>query len=284
MSEESIISARIKGNYTIFSKSEKRIADYMISNPSSCINATAKDIAEKTDTSAATVVRFSRVLGFTGLEDMKRFLLMNSSPPAGPGRDTGSSSELSLKQETFQYNENCVSKVYQNLDEKMLSQAVAKLAAARMVYLIGMGGSGSSVSCAYDAFLKIGIPCTIIMDPIFQVMTLSAEKHPRKCAVLCICHSGRVRDLLDTMQIASERGMTTIGLTGFPETPMNKYLDYQILMGANEHPVFSDSMAARICELNVLSLIYAGLVRQLGNKNDGLSDAINNSIGMKRTK
>ena len=51
-----IFSSRIKEAYGSLAKKERRIADYLLQNPESVLNATAKEIAEATDSSAATVI------------------------------------------------------------------------------------------------------------------------------------------------------------------------------------------------------------------------------------
>lgn len=282
MKDESVLAVRIRENYSIFSKSEKKIADFLLANIEFCADATAKDIADKTDTSAATVVRFSRMLGFEGVSDMKRFLLMNRPHRSAKKMLADENHAQTLTQRTFQYNEECVGKVYEQLDRSILEAAAKELMGAKFIFLAGMGGSSSSLWCAYDAFQKIGLPCALLMDPFFQVMTLSGVRNPKQCVLLCICHSGRVKDVIDTMQVAKAKGIKTIALVGYAETPMKQYTDIQILTGANEHPVFSDTMAARICELNVLSVIYAYIVQQMGKDYDGIRDAVNKSINMKR--
>ncbi|MGL4877447.1 MurR/RpiR family transcriptional regulator [Paraclostridium dentum] len=67
----------IKQNYEDFTDSEKLIADYLLSNNESIINLSAKEIGEITNTSAATLIRFSKKLGFESLNEMKLKLSMS---------------------------------------------------------------------------------------------------------------------------------------------------------------------------------------------------------------
>ena len=73
MTESLFYIQRIRAQYDtgIFSKSDKRIADYLLEHPGAVDGETASSIAEKVGTSPATVVRFCRKLGFKGLTDMK---------------------------------------------------------------------------------------------------------------------------------------------------------------------------------------------------------------------
>ena len=61
----------IKQNYSKLTDREKLIADYLLVENSEIIDMSAKEIAEETNTSAPTVVRFAKKLGFSSLNEMK---------------------------------------------------------------------------------------------------------------------------------------------------------------------------------------------------------------------
>ena len=53
----------IKIHYDSFSKAEKKIADFLMENPTQILPLYITELAEKTGTSEATAVRFARRLG-----------------------------------------------------------------------------------------------------------------------------------------------------------------------------------------------------------------------------
>ncbi len=61
----------IKQNYDSFTDREKLIADYLIETKERIISMSARDIAEATKTSAPTVVRFAKKIGFNTLNELK---------------------------------------------------------------------------------------------------------------------------------------------------------------------------------------------------------------------
>ena len=61
----------IKQNFDSFTDREKLIAEYLLSNKKSIISMSAKEIGDVTNTSAPTVVRFSKKIGFDSLNEMK---------------------------------------------------------------------------------------------------------------------------------------------------------------------------------------------------------------------
>ena len=52
-----------------FSKTEEKIADYIIEHPEAALSSSVEDLAQATKTSGATVVRFCRTIGFRGFMD-----------------------------------------------------------------------------------------------------------------------------------------------------------------------------------------------------------------------
>ena len=54
----------IRQKYKDFSKVNKRIADYILKDPTRLLSLTANEIASNSETSPASVTRFSKQLGF----------------------------------------------------------------------------------------------------------------------------------------------------------------------------------------------------------------------------
>ena len=61
----------IKIHYDTFSKAEKKIADFLMQDPTRVLPLFITDLAEKSGTSEATVVRFAKRLGFEGYQQLK---------------------------------------------------------------------------------------------------------------------------------------------------------------------------------------------------------------------
>lgn len=60
----------IRQKYKDFSKVNKRIADYILKDPTRLLSLTANEIASNSETSPASVTRFSKQLGFDSWEEL----------------------------------------------------------------------------------------------------------------------------------------------------------------------------------------------------------------------
>ena len=61
----------IKEKYNTFNKKQRRIADYILANADACGFMTLHKLAGAAETTDATILSFSRKLGFKGFADMK---------------------------------------------------------------------------------------------------------------------------------------------------------------------------------------------------------------------
>ena len=68
------VLGQIRSQYDTLSKTQKKIADYMQQHTNTCCFASLKEIAALTGTTEATVLNFSRKMGYASFLDMRNQL------------------------------------------------------------------------------------------------------------------------------------------------------------------------------------------------------------------
>lgn len=284
MTESLFYIQRIRAQYDtgIFSKSDKRIADYLLEHPGAVDAETASSIAEKVGTSPATVVRFCRKLGFKGLTDMK-----NSA--AYTNYIESSTTDMDLKKcddaetvtnKVLQYMKMVLDQLKLSLEPELLQKAADKLADANHVVILAEGGSGTIARAAYDIFLKLAIPCRIVDDIMFQIMEISMMDE--NDVLFLILNSGRTYNVLQNASYAKQRGIYTIGVVGTKGTPLSKYLDIELPTCIFSSSYLSDISAARLCELVTVSILHSIMALTRDSEQMKRGERIANSIELKR--
>ena len=284
MTESLFYIQRIRAQYDtgIFSKSDKRIADYLLEHPGAVDAETASSIAEKVGTSPATVVRFCRKLGFKGLTDMK-----NSA--AYTNYIESSTTDMDLKKgddaetvtnKVLQYMKMVLDQLKLSLEPGLLQKAADKLADANHVVILAEGGSGTIARAAYDIFLKLAIPCRIVDDIMFQIMEISMMDE--NDVLFLILNSGRTYNVLQNASYAKQRGIYTIGVVGTKGTPLSKYLDIELPTCIFSSSYLSDISAARLCELVTVSILHSIMALTRDSEQMKRGERIANSIELKR--
>lgn len=75
------IVALVRGSLSSLVPSEARVARLVIEAPAEVIHLSVTELADEANTSATTVMRFCRRLGFKGYQDFKIALAQDAIPP-----------------------------------------------------------------------------------------------------------------------------------------------------------------------------------------------------------
>ena len=284
MTESLFYIQRIRAQYDtgIFSKSDKRIADYLLEHPGAVDAETASSIAEKVGTSPATVVRFCRKLGFKGLTDMKNSAAYTNyieSSTTDMDLKKGDNAET-VTNKVLQYMKMVLDQLKLSLEPELLQKAADKHADANHVVILAEGGSGTIARAAYDIFLKLAIPCRIVDDIMFQIMEISMMDE--NDVLFLILNSGRTYNVLQNASYAKQRGIYTIGVVGTKGTPLSKYLDIELPTCIFSSSYLSDISAARLCELVTVSILHSIMALTRDSEQMKRGERIANSIELKR--
>ena len=256
MEESLLYIQRIKAMYQsrTFSKSDRLIADYILAHPTCVASTTAAELGEVTGTSSATVVRFCRKLGFSGLVDLKMSMAYRYANGENIIMDLDRGDNVhQIKQKVISFTKMVADHLMESLDDQALACAAQEILRAEQLVIVGEGGSGTICRAAYDIFLKLAIQCRYVSDPLFQAMEIGSMKQTD--VLLLIVNSGRTANMVQNAQLAHACGIKTIGIVGSSNSPISQYLDIEIRTSLFRSDYFSDLAAARTCELTAISIL-----------------------------
>ena len=258
MDESLLYIQRIKAMYQsrTFSKSDRLIADYILAHPTCVASTTAAELGEVTGTSSATVVRFCRKLGFSGLVDLKMSMAYRYANGENIIMDLDRGDNVhQIKQKVISFTKMVADHLMESLDDQALACAAQEILRAEQLVIVGEGGSGTICRAAYDIFLKLAIQCRYVSDPLFQAMEIGSMKQTD--VLLLIVNSGRTANMVQNAQLAHACGIKTIGIVGSSNSPISQYLDIEIRTSLFRSDYFSDLAAARTCELTAISILHS---------------------------
>ena len=75
-------------------------------------------------------------------------------------------------------------------------------------------------------------------------------------------YSGSTRDVLEISGIARDRGAKIVLVTRFPNSPGARIADFVLQCGANESPMQSGSIAARVAQMYLLDVLFSEFSRR----------------------
>ncbi len=275
--------AHIQMMYSVLSRSNRQIADYLLRPDCDISGLTIGEFAALMDVSAATVVRFCRTLGYRGFAEMKVRLSDGDQNTDALFEPIAIKDTLgSIRQKVIALNKRTMDDLNKSLDEELLEVVSGLLINAGQIVIISEGGSSCAGYCAYDAFTKLSLNCIHHTDPFFQLMAIRNLDPDKRSVVFAVNNSGRSVSTIESLKLAREMGIPTIGVVGLPNTPSSRYLDYELVTGMFDSDIYSDMTVSRIGEIGVISVLYSVIATKASREQIHRSRKIIASLDRKR--
>jgi RpiR family transcriptional regulator, carbohydrate utilization regulator len=247
---------------------ERKVADMVLGDVDFAMRASITELAQRADVSEPSVTRFCRAVGAHGLRDFKMRLAQSAaggvpyaSSPAGV--ESGDEIDTLLDKVTESVVQG-VTYARASLDPAVFAAAVAALGSARRVYFFGVGaGSGLVAQDAALRMLRLDIAASAFTDAHLQRL-YAGLLEPGDVA-FAISQSGRSVEVNESIQIAKERGATTIALTN-AGSRLAWVVDIPLLLRV---PAATEPHApgvSRIAHLAVIDALAIGVALGLGPK------------------
>ncbi|WP_386692493.1 MULTISPECIES: MurR/RpiR family transcriptional regulator [unclassified Lonepinella] len=246
-------------------KTEKRIAEQILTMPQLLAQSSLSEIAKSLNVGEATFIRFCRTLGFKGFSDFKLDfaieLATQSQQPSAllDSNITAKDSPKSIATKLQNVIDRVVSETINLLDFNELNKVVKELRNAKRIYLFGVGSSGIVADGAKNKLMRVGFQVDAETNNHFMYMQASLMK--KGDVVIGISHSGSSPETTKALEIAKEAGAVTVAITHNLRSPITKVSDYVLNNGNRQGQLQGDSVGTQITQLFVLDLIYALLVQ-----------------------
>lgn len=250
----------LRSSYNGLTKSEQKLADYILKNPSDVMHMTMSELADATSSADATVFRFCQKLGFSGFQGLKQALAGDLfSPAESLSQEVGpEDTPQEITRKVFQDMIDALQTTGKMLDYRALEQAMDIISQANRVDAYGYGGSGVVAQDIAHRFMRFGMNVHAYSDPHLQIASASLLKP--EDVVIAISHTGASIDLLKVLEMARSRGSKIILITSYLKSPATKLADVVLTGMARETNYRSEAMASRLVHLAILDCLYTGVM------------------------
>ncbi|MBO5788493.1 MAG: MurR/RpiR family transcriptional regulator [Clostridia bacterium] len=239
--------------YGEMGSSEKRIADYLLAHADAPEPMSITELAQKCNSSEATIVRFSRRLGFSGYQEFK-ISLAQESPRAIV------SPTIEEADDCFTIFDKIVNDAYLSLERtkktisaESLGEASELISGANRIVLIGLGSSASVAEDMAGKLLRAGCQVVAYSDTHMQAIAVSFVGPGD--VVVGISHSGASKDIVESLRAARLKGAATICITGTTRSPIMKCSDVVLLTDTEETRHSALSLSSHIARQMVVDAI-----------------------------
>ena len=239
----------------------RSIVAYVEQNPQAASLQSIHDLAKSTNTSASTVVRFCRKLGYEGYKEFQRELVYEIASMGEEGDialDDISPDDVAsnVVRKVIASNIRSIEATGKLLDTQTLEVCAEALVKCRVVDLFGVG---ASLLVARDLELKltrIDKECHAY-DDWHNQMLCAKNMHPDDVAIV-FSYSGMTKEMISVARFAKKQGATVIAVTRLVGSGgLCDEADWVLGVAASEPLVRSGAMASRISQLAVVDALYA---------------------------
>lgn len=260
------VLAIINEKYDELTKMQQKIADYIRKNTSESVRMSISDLAEATgNKSESSIVRFYRILGFSGYHDFKVALateIAGKSFYHTYSELTETDSVTTVKEKLYNGIIKTLHDNYNLLDDSLLEKAVDLILKSKRIFFIGYGTSGFLCENAQFKFTRLGYNCFYSPDSHYISMLLADPREGD--LIFCISFSGLTKDVIIPAQRCKPIAKI-IALTGSAKSTLGQLADVCLVSHTEELNYRTDAMIARHVQNMYLDILYIAVTIQLGD-------------------
>ncbi|MEV6305999.1 MurR/RpiR family transcriptional regulator [Actinoplanes sp. NPDC051861] len=244
-----------------------RIAEAILADPETAAHASIVDLAERSGTSTATVTRFSRTLGFKGYASLRVAVATETGRAEQARWETDISGDITPDDPLDQVlsvvaaaDTRAIQSTAAGLSIPDIERVAATIAGAQRVELFGLGSSGTAAREMAFRLERIRVPVWHRQDS-HTALTNAALLLPGDVAI-GLSHSGRTREVIETLAEAADHGALTVAVTSFNRSPLAEVADVVFTTSVLETTFRLAALSALHSQLLVLDLIYVAVAQR----------------------
>lgn len=267
---------RIKSVYPSLKNLEKRLLEYIVSEPEEFSNSLVAEVSNKVNCSQATVVRLARKLGYSGFSELKNSILKDNLESTPLYQNILKEDNINdVVKKVFMTSLQSIQDTLTVIDMNNINASVNKLLHANKIMFIGSGDAAVVALAGYLKFSRIGILSFFSFDYDSQLILSSQLKE--KDVLIVVSHSGNTKTILDIIKNAKNYGAEIITITNFPLSVIGKNSD--IILSTSTYANKNDEVIIkRIPELCIIESLYISLLHMKEDKYQSVIENSNNSV------
>lgn len=207
---------------------EKRIAAYILAYPEEVISATAKEIGEQTQSSAPSVVRFIKKIGYSSVNEFK--LSINSEKNEKREQkydDVNLADSFEVTKRKLCNNAILtLEETSEVLKQEQIKTIVHLLEEKEVLFVFGIGASSMIAEDIYQKWGRIGK--IIFFEKDLHILSAMLSSHQANSAIWLVSNSGQTREVIKAAQIAKKINIPIIAQTMLGKNPLSKLADHLI--------------------------------------------------------
>ncbi|MBL8592896.1 MAG: MurR/RpiR family transcriptional regulator [Devosia sp.] len=239
-----------------------KIAAVLIDDPKAPLNLSITDLAERAGTSAASVTRFCRMIGYGGYAQLRVGIAEDVGRGGAKaawigeiGRSFGpDDSPDEIRNALLNTHVLSLQTTAGLLDMPTAIRVAQAIVKARQLDVYGVGGSALTALETEARLYRIGVNVHTWAE-VHNGLTSAAILDDR-CVAIGISNTGRTDETIQMLTVAKASGAHTVAITGNPDSPLARLADDVLIAASPDGYLQPADLSARHCQLFVVDLLY----------------------------
>ncbi|MER6529936.1 MurR/RpiR family transcriptional regulator [Streptomyces sp. NPDC001508] len=254
----------IRAMYEELTDAERRVADYILSEPGYVAVSSIQEVARASGTGPATVGRLCTKLGYAGFPKLKVALAVEVyNTPDRDGVNVADNDEDSaVIRQVFSVAEQSLRDTSTWTAVTDVVRCAELLLAARRTEIYAVGGLSIAMAYVFQHRLLVaGVPCAVIAGGQ-QQESMAAGLLGTDDVAIGISKSGVTPRVLEALQTASGAGAHTIGLSSSPGSQLAELTDLTLVASGAGDPGWSHPPASHVSMHALIDAVYVIMLRR----------------------
>lgn len=222
-----------------FSTSEKQLAKYILEHGEKVLQYSIQDLAKKTYTSPATIVRLCKKIGLHGYSDFKikysAELQFDSTTKRRvdvnfPFTHMDDNRQIAYKIASLQ--QEAIDDTLKLIDFQQMNMIVEQISQAKNIHIFGTGNSILAGLSFQHKMMRIGQLVELKSIPGEQ--TFMPYTMDSKDVAIMISYSGETAEVINIAKVLKNKKIPMIGITSLGDNQLSKFCDYVLNTGSRE--------------------------------------------------
>lgn len=260
------LQQQIRDRYDDLSKRLQQVSRYVLDNTNSVAFDTVATVAERAGVPPSTLIRFANAFNFSGFNEMKQLFRMNLVEETASYTDRARlfremesedipETPFDILQEFSRSNAQALQQLAARTKPEMLEQAVALLANAETIYVVGLRRSFSVA--AYLTYALSHLECRpVLLDGMGGMFREQVSRITGRDILVSISFSPYAEETVMVSEIAANAGAQQIVITDSQISPLATFSDLCFVVKEAQLDAFR-SQSASLCLVQSLMIALA---------------------------
>lgn len=248
-------------DFSKLSNSEQEVAKYILNNPKSILNQSIREIALKTYTSPATVMRLCSKVCDAGFAEFRVQLaheIDSFSKKTFTHEDESLFKNIRETNDLIQQIEDSISKslklTQHLLNSETLLSIIELVKKANRIDIYGRGASNSVGEDFHYKLYRLGFP--VFIHKGIDLQFIQAQNSDENGCAFILSSSGETPEMLRIAAILNQKGTPVVTLTGSQDSSLLKSSDYPLYFKCFESNLRVGAISSRSAMQYVLDVVY----------------------------